>query len=246
MGDTLAGSRLTMEKSRTWKDAVQRFAWVFRPVKSMDLLPDDFDPRVALPERPLGEDSQLSLDEQLNYFVRQPRVHKPLLTSPTGETRRPFEQKAWRDFILGAPWPLRVGKVLYKRILARAFPELMRLPEKESQGLPACASPRRIARRRTLSRVPSRIMRKAGIRRTRIDRRANYIDFNHALRARDDVQALTRDALTSLKRRGVIDWLDLEGLWQKHLDRRANIADALMLLTALDLYLEVEEQGVGT
>ena len=242
MGDSLAGSRLTMEKSRTWAEAARRFAWTFRSVKSMTLPPSDFDSSAVLPEGPLGEDPRLSLDEQLNFFLRQPQVHRPLLTSHRGETRRPFEEKAWRDFILGVPWHLRVGKVLYKKILARAFPGLMRLPHKDSYGAPAYANARRIERRRRISRLPARARQAFGVRSASVNRRANYIDFNHALRTRDDVQTLVRDALASLKRRDVIDWLDLEDLWRSHLDCRADVADALMLLTALDLHLEAADR----
>jgi len=243
MGDTLAGSRLPVRASDVWAEAVRRHVATFRAVASVDLLPGDVDPTALLPTTPLGSSAVLSFDEQLNFFARQPPAHLPVLVDPRTDIRTPFLDARWRDFILGVPRELRVGKNLYKRILFRAFPELMHLPEKGNFGLPADAADRRVDRRKQAHRVRRRIRSLAPKLAVRPNRMANYLDFDLAVRRRDDVRTLVRDAIRSLSARGVVEWLDLEGLWTRHVRGTRNHGDALMMLAALDLNLEAEERG---
>ena len=205
----------------------------------MDLLPRGLDPSSLLPDGPLGSANLLTYDEQLNFFARQPCAHYPVLIDPRADTRIPFLDPLWRDFILGIPWSLRVGKVLYKAVVQQAFPRMMQLPLK---GVPTHASAWGSYKARQAFRLGRMIRRRFPRLVLSEDPMANYIDFDHALRHRDDVRGLVHDALRSLRRRGVVDWLDLPRIWSRHIRSVANHGDALTVLTALDLNLEAAER----
>ena len=242
-GDTLAGSRLKTNQSATWVSAGDRHVSTFRRIRSMNVLPSGFDPRSVIPQEPLGEAHLLTYDEQLNFFARQPCAHTPVLLDPRADMRTPFLDARWRDFILGVPWALRVGEVLYKAIIRRAYPELVRLPVAGMYGLPGEAARWRIHMARHAFRLGRLLRRSLPVLVSRYDSMANYIDFDHAIRHREDVQALVHDALRSLGRRGVIDWLYLFAIWKQHMRRLRNHGDALTVLAALDLNLEAAERG---
>jgi hypothetical protein len=242
IGDTLAGSRLPVAKSCSWEEAVSRFCRTFRMVRSARLVPDGYSPVSALPQIPLGDETVLSFDEQMNLFARQPHANRPVLLDPRADVRTPFLDPRWRSFILEVPRSLRVGKAVYKRILMKAFPDLMHLPEKGNYGLPADARLSRVRWAKRTYQLRHRAQEALPMLGIHPDPTANYLDFDHAIRHREDVRSLVRDALRSLRCRGVVDWVNMEVLWRRHVRGLANHADALMMLTALDLNLEAEDR----
>ena len=75
---------------------------------------------------------------------------------------------------------------------------------------------------------------------------ALYNDFNEGLRSSPDLRDLVRDAVDGLRRRGLCDWVDYDGLWKRHDRRTHDHADALIILASLELVLESREQaGLG-
>jgi hypothetical protein len=74
------------------------------------------------------------------------------------------------------------------------------------------------------------------------DPRINYIDFDRGFRQRPRLRELVYENLQDLKRRHVVDWIDLDGIWREHLSWRVEHGDALRLLTALEINLKVCER----
>ena len=71
---------------------------------------------------------------------------------------------------------------------------------------------------------------------------ATCIDFDWGLRERDDLKTLVYENIQDLKRRGVVDWLDIDGIWSRHQRKQANHANALTLLASLEINLKVKEK----
>ena len=49
--------------------------------------------------------------------------------------------------------------------------------------------------------------------------------------------------IQNLKLRGVIDWIDIDALWNQHQRGQANHGDALTLLASLEINLKVQERS---
>lgn len=73
-----------------------------------------------------------------------------------------------------------------------------------------------------------------------------YLDFNDAVRERDDFRSMVRENIQDLKRRQLIDWLELDRLWRDHQDKKCDIGMELMLLTALEISLKVEDEIISS
>jgi hypothetical protein len=240
MGDPLSGSHLPHRDSATWDEAQQHFVRCNRSCHSVDLLPPDFEPRRCLPPSPLPGVEDLCYDEQLDFAVRQQCLVRHIVWPKGYEYRTPFLHPAWVSFILGVPRRYREGQYLYKEILKAAYARLFALPVKNNLGLPLDAAPWRKAARilglgaRGLARriTPSVLYS--------ISPGLNYVDFDRDIRRRPDLRATIHECLQDLRGRGLVDWIDLESLWQRHQRRQGNHADALMLLASLEIHLKAQ------
>ncbi|MDI6448179.1 hypothetical protein [Anaerobaca lacustris] len=243
MGDPVSGSHLLDEDSRTWDQARHRFAGRNRYCRSTELAPPGFDAGEGLPSAPFVEPDQLCYDEQLDFAVRQGCYIKPIVLLRGYHYRTPFLHPVWTRFILGVPRRYRQGQYLYKEILKAAYPRLFALPMKNHFGLPL-AAPRW---RRTLRRQQLR-MRGAAKRffpwiDWGISPGTNYIDFDCGLRERADLKAVVHDSIQDLKKRRIVEWIDIDAIWDRHQKRRGNHADALTLLASIEINLKAEEMG---
>lgn len=46
--------------------------------------------------------------------------------------------------------------------------------------------------------------------------------------------------IQDLKKRRIVGWINIDGIWKRHQSRNANHADALTLLTSLEIYLKAQ------
>ena len=75
--------------------------------------------------------------------------------------------------------------------------------------------------------------------------RTSYVDFDTALRTREDLASVVLSALDRLGRRAVVPWVDLGKIFRDHQRHRANHGNALVLLTSLEAVLQLEDAGVA-
>ncbi len=242
MGDPLSGSHLLPQDSATWGEAQRHFVRCNCFCRSVNLLPPDFEPQRCLPPSPLPGGEDLCYDEQLDFAVRQQCLIRHVVLPKGYAYQTPFLHPAWVSFILNVPRRYREGQYLYKEILKAAYPRLFALPAKNNLGLPLDAAPWRKAARvlglgaRGLARrIAPRLLYS-------ISPGLNYIDFDRDMRRRSDLRATVGENLQDLRRRGLIDWLDVESLWQRHECGQGNHADALMLLASLEIHLKAQEE----
>jgi hypothetical protein len=236
--NTLAGADLDVS-CPDWASACRRFAAETRMVHSTDIAPPGFRPESALPERPPVPESCLTLYEQLWAFVRDPRRNAPAQLPRGFDVRTPFRRPEWVDFIMRVPAEIRLGEGFYREIAARTNPALFALPVKNCLGFPLGTPPLRVNLRR--ARLKAERLLKArfpGVF-VRTNPKLNYANFDEELRTSSPLAELVEDSLQRLVAAGVVDWIRPLELWQRHLRRRANHGDALIVLASLELCLSV-------
>jgi hypothetical protein len=243
MGDPLSGSHQPSHESPGWGQAVECFLHHNRFCHSVDLTPASFDPGSVLPTAPLPGGEGICHDEQLDFAIRQQCLIRHIVL-PTGfEYRTPFLNPEWASFLMSLPKPHRQGQHLYKEILKAAYPHLFAMPVKNNFGLPLEASPASQGIRILSVRARGLVRRIAPNLAYSISPGLNYIDFARALRRRQDLQTTVRENLADFKRRGIVCGVDPESLWQRHQRGRHSYADALVLLTSLEILLKARDEG---
>jgi hypothetical protein len=247
LGDRLTGSDLQMSGADTWPLARIRFVETQRYCRSIPLFHPDFNPLSVLPQEPICSSNALSYYEQLDFALRQRFYIRPILLSPAENWRTPFLDEQWVCFILSVPREYREGQKLYKLVLSQKFPYIFRLPTKKNLGLPL--QPTRydhISRRlkSRFQRLMELLLSPVGQRKKSVPLYANYLDFNEAIREREDIKKLVYENLQDLKERKIIDWLDINAIWATHQARIGDYGAALITLTGLEINLKVQDSKV--
>jgi len=250
MGAELAGSHKPDNALTSWSDAVADFVAHNRFCGFAGLARPGFDPEAFLPGEPPFEAAALSYADQLDFGIRQERYIRPTVIVDGYRYRTPFLHPSWAGFILGVPNEMRSEEHLYQQVLRAAFPDLCRLPTKNTLGLPV-GTPKWIvtARRRSLkaaAALKARPLRR-GLRRRGFSPPfplLNYIDFAAGLNRRPDLKELVFEAISALDRRGIADWVSGVDLWKRQQGSRGDfdLACALTLLASLELNLRADER----
>jgi len=243
MGDPLAGSHLLPTDSNSWREALDKFVKRNSFSRSIVLTPPGFRPEDVLPQSPLLNESHLSYDEQLDFGIRQQCCIKPLVLPEGYDYRAPFLQPDWVNFILSVPRRYREYQFLYKEILKEAYPKLFSLPTKTNFGLPLDAPKWQLQLQQLTLRVRSAARRFFPSGSWGAHPMTNYIDFDQGLRARKDLKNVVYENIQDLKRHGIIEWLDINEIWNRHQRKQANYADVLILLASLEINLKVQEKS---
>jgi hypothetical protein len=264
LGDPLSGSHLRPRDSTTWDEARRCFTRHNRLSLSVDLTPPGFEPERCLPPSPVGWglphrdscgersrwgkphptcDESLCYDEQLDLAVRQPCLVRPIVLPHGYEYRTPFLHPEWVRFILDVPRRCRQGQSLYKEILKTAYPRLFSLPVKTNLGLPLDAPWWRRQARLARLGIRGLARRIAPSLCYNLSPGLNYIDFDQAIRRRKDLRIVVDESIHDLRKRGVITWIDLEDIWQRHQRGHKNHGDALILLASLEINLKAQEEA---
>lgn len=231
LGDRLVKASPTGPQS----EAPQRFLEINRYVRSLRLTPVS-DAQLA--ERlvvPGARQCGLGPDEDLNFEFRQRRFIAPHVLPKGFEYRTPFTDPDVIGFFLSLPRDERVKSRFYRRFLATTFPALFAVGTKSREGLPLGASEIRVQarklRRKLRERLPPAL-------RVGPDPMLNYLDFARALRERADLRRLVGESVEALAARPALGDVDPRAIWQRHLRGEADHADALLVLTSLEIHLE--------
>jgi asparagine synthetase B (glutamine-hydrolysing) len=241
MGDPLAGSHLLPKDSSSWHIALRSFAERNRFSSSINLAHPDFQPEMVLPQSPIFHQSRLNYDAQLDFAIRQSCYIKTLVMPKGYEYRTPFLHHKWVNFILSLPRRYRQNQYLYKEILKGAYPKLFSLPTKSNGGLPLNAAKWKVFAKKVHLKLQL-TYRKLFSEYHGVHPMTNYIDFDRALRERKDIKTLVYDNLQDLKKRRIVDWIDIDEIWNHHQNRQGNHADALTLLASLEIIFKVREK----
>ncbi len=249
MGGTLGGQQIPQLESCCWLNAKRLFAHRNLFPRSITLTQPNYIPTESLPDSPLIDPAELSYDDQLNFVLRQQNYVKRVITFKDYNYKLPFLASEWVDFILRIPRRYRENKYLYKKIILQAYPEIFSFPTEKTLGLPLSASQKQLNRRRMFMRINKRFAYKLRNNpklenffsvwpQFKIYRKINYIDFNHALRKTAKFKSLIYENIQELKKRNILDWLNLDQIWREHQNCQADHGHELMLLAALEISLK--------
>lgn len=222
MGDPTAGSHLPELPCDSWETAIQRFIHKERQT-SFPLVETGYSPADRFPDTPFCSPSMLTYEEQLDFIFRQEVLIRSIVLPHEYTYRAPFIDPQWVQFSLSLPARHRKNQSLYIQILKKRFPDLFDIPVKAKKGLTLnpdtfkpfgqwCAKPM-----------------------------LNYIDFDAGLRDRDDLKSLVYTNIQDLQQRGVVAWLNIPELWNRHQANQANHGRALTLLASLEIILKVTD-----
>jgi len=241
MGDALSGKHLPMKDSKTWEEAKNSFLRMSQFVRSIVLYPPSFKYEEEFPKFPFIDKEYLSYENQLDFVVRHQYYIKPTVVPEGYDYCTPFLNPDWVSFILNVPRRYKRNQYLYKEILKRIYPKLFSLPTKNSYGLTLHSSSWQLLLKRLSLGVRFRLIRILPAVPWNIHPMIDFIDFNRGLRERDDLKTLVYENIQDLKRRSIVDWINIEDIWKQHQLKRANYGDALTLLAALEINLKAKE-----
>jgi hypothetical protein len=229
MGDPLAGSHLSSSQSHNLEEAKTNFIKKNKYVKSIKLSNnDDFS---SLINNDLIDKDKLTLDEQLDFQNRQTKYISSIVLMKGYDLKTPFLYQPYIDFMLSVDNKHRINQNLYKKILLNAFPKEFSYKTKTNFGLPLGASNNAVF----INRVKNKILRMIGLSK---GIGINYLDFNEKIRTKKDLRDVISMNILDLKRRDIIDWIDIEKILNDHLSNKGNFADALIVLASLEIHLK--------
>jgi len=239
MGGSLCGRGVPSPEAETWEEALSFFASRNRVVWSMILSSPDFNPLTALPDSPEMKKDHLNYNDQMNFNVRMQSYIIPTVIPAGYDYRTPLLAEPWLNFTLNIPDRAKQGTYIYQEVVNKAFPELFSIPTRNSYGLPLDSPAWKLKFHRLYIKGIGRLRRKLPcfIRSNSPD--VQYLDFNEGIRRRSDLKELVYSNTQDLKKRGVVDWIDIDSIWKRHQKRHANYGDALTALTALEINLKV-------
>jgi len=210
----------------------------------------DFEPLDVLPKGPHFKPDLLSYSEQLNFGLRQTQLIEPICKHPDYDYRFPLLSMEWSKFMLNLPKKYRQEKAgkkisIYNEILLNTWPDIFEIPTATSWGLPLKSNYiRKLIKRATLS-VKSLGRREFPKLPWGKKQSLNYIDFDKGIREREDLKQLVHQNIQDLKKRDVVDWLDIDSIWRQHQERKANLGDTLTLLTSLEINIKAQGELKG-
>ena len=177
----------------------------------------------------------MTYEEQIDFENRQLKYIAPHLLMDGFEYKTPFLYPPFFNFMLGIPNRYRHGRYLYKKMLFRLSPELFKIETKSLMGLAVNTTRWRIQIRRIRFGIRRRVNR---IKPIFFDPNINFVDFDDTIREEPSLRKVIHDNVMDLKKRNIIDWIDIESIWKSHINKRANHADALLVLASLEIHLK--------
>lgn len=232
MGDPIAGSHLMKYPSLTNEKAEQKFIDKNKFVKSTNLLNN------KILNNDLGQyfnqslnQISITLDEWYDFNYRQLKYIAPHVLMKGFNYKTPFLDKEWFNFMLSVPERYRFKQNLYNKILIYSFPIIFSYKTKFNSGLPLQTNRLRLFSHKGLNFLK----RKTGLF---VNQGINYIDFDAGIRKRNDLNKLIYENIMDLKQRQIVEWIDIDKIWENHTNKKANHADALIVLASLEIHLK--------
>jgi len=248
MGDALAGGneiRLPDEENWSWQDGKSYFVnnKFLNERRKMIMSSPGFDPLEYLPSTPFVDHKMMAYYDQYCIFVLNNSYFKRVVTFKGYNYQLPYCSRDWVEFILQLPRCYSLNKRIYKKILINLSPELFSLPVANYRGAKINDLPLRKFTRRAFHRLRTNIGPANSLwNRLGIYRMLQYLDFDDALRNREDYRLMVSENIHDLQGRKIINWLDIESIWKDHQNKSANYGVSLMLLTALEISLKVDDE----
>jgi len=239
VGDAVAGSHLHDPPSATLDQAKRTYLRNRAFVRSTRLhrcSDDAFIPHVAggrIAPDVLTWDEQVLFDEGVAKFTVAHVIWKGFTY------KTPLINSVWMDFMFSVPNRYRLGRQLMIDVGRAISPRLFGLRSTNRIGHDFDTPKAMLKATFWWNRVRKLFHQFApSVNWPNVQ----YNDFNEAIRTSPDVRRIVRGAVERLRTRGICDWVDFDGIWQRHERRLRNHGDALIVLASLQLVLEAHAQ----
>ena len=179
----------------------------------------------------------LSRYEKIDFFNRQTKYIAPHIMPKGFDIIAPFASKEWMEFICSIPQKYRVNIYMYENILLEIFPKLFGLPTKNKLGLSLDATKMEYF----LKRFEYKFFSMTGFNKKRETKIKNYFDFGYKIRNDKNLKSIVLDNIYDLKKRKITAWIDFAKIIDSHLNGTADHADALQVLSSLEINLKAKE-----
>ena len=253
MGDPLAGSHLSNNESVTLEGTLQTFTTKQKKVEDVD---EDRPNTLAFQQamQSILTKSLLRPEDLVNFTLRQANCIAPIVlpikswsswgaevgNETTGaEVVAPFIDKAWAEYWLYAPLKSRLNQQLYMGMLNRIFPDVMKLPSKDSLGLSPKSKLRVYFKSKMVGAKKRLNLRFPCLSLTR-DIRANYLDYAAIFRQRNDYKKVIEQAFEILAQNHILPESEAKKLWREHMNKESNHAEYFCLLIGLAANVEAK------
>lgn len=233
--DWIAGSHLPKSNSNTIEEAMGKIYQYDSFVKSINLTNVPVNNLVELFRTPFIDNKLLSFEEQIELKHHLVKYTAPHILYKNINFHTPVLDTDLFSFYLSLEKKYRTGRYLFKKMVISAYPKLFSFPEKSNLGLSLNASKLNLLLRRSISKAKRMsnkvipIFDNPGL---------NYINFEEGIRNRADLKKLIYENIMDLKNRKIIDWIDFDEIWERHINKKANHADALIVLASLEIHLK--------
>jgi len=181
----------------------------------------------------------ISFEHALDLINRQLKYIAPHVLMKGFNYKVLFKDKKLTDFSLSIDENWHKNQYLYKKMFLQAFPELFNLPYKSNLGLPVNANNLSILKKRTIRKLKKYINR---VHPFFPDKGVNYINFNEAIRTRKDVRTIIYNNIMDLKNRKLLDWVNIDLIWDEHINKKKDHAEALITLASLEIHIKAGKE----
>lgn len=240
IGDAIVGGHLPNQPSKDFSEAKDKYLKKAKYVKTTSLTNVSDDELSDYINFDIIDRDILSFEEQILFNERIRKLTAPHVLMKGFNYKTPFINNDFMNFMLSIDNKYRQNEYLFIEIMQKAFPKLFSLKTKTNYGLPLKVSKGRVQFKRVENKIRGIIGGKfAGV----VDPYINYLDFNKSIRDREDLKNIFRSNISDLKSRNIIQEVEIEALLSMHLDNKANFADALIILTSLEIHLKALEKN---
>ena len=176
-------------------------------------------------------DDRIPLEIRIDLLNRQSKFILPNVLVNGFDYKVLFYDANLIDFALSLPRKYLINRNFYHKLLFDTFPYLFKLPYKNNYGLPLYANNNKIKLRRAFYKIKSLFPNS-------LSPFTNYIDFNEGIRNRKDLNTIIYSSVMDLKERKIVDWIDIDNIWKRHINKESDHADALITLASLEIHLK--------
>ena len=240
IGDAVSGGHLKPQPAETLEEGRKRYLKKRAEVKSISFITrpiEDFAPLIGGGK---FEPHFLTYDEQV-LFDEVGSITAPHVLMTGFDYKTPMINSPFWNFYMSIPDGFRKNQNLFIEVMLREYPDLFGLPSKTSYGLKLSSSDLQKFVRRGRNKLWN--IARQNIR--AVDWPAlpmtNFFDADLLLRNNETLSRIVRHNLENLQKRNVVPWIDIDALWNAHINRKAHHGDALKILFSLEMNLKGRE-----
>lgn len=221
-------------KANNWLDAARNSIKENIFVNSIKLTNIDDDSFIPLIDYDAKYENVLEREYIIDLMNRQVKFIAPhvLIKGFNYKTMLDNDLKA---FALSLDQKYLEKQYLYKKIFQFAFKNLFKYGTKSNFGLPLDASAFRIYIKKKQYGLMNKMRT---IFPWLINPFINYLDFEYEIRENSSLNKVVYNSIMELKARKIIDWIDFDKIWNDHINKKKNYADALLILSSLEIHLK--------